>query len=104
MNLKRKFSKYPIQGASGDIGPKLIEGDRQVPEGLYEIIGFNPNSSYHISMQLNYPNDFDLKHASAEGRDHSGNNIFIHGKDESIGCLAMGDAAIDFLLVVVFYP
>lgn len=49
----------------------MIEGDKQVPEGLYKIEGFNPNSSYHLSMKLNYPNAFDLQHANKEGRSHT---------------------------------
>lgn len=93
---------YPIQAASGQAGPKLREGDRQVPEGMYRIEGFNPNSSYHLSMKLNYPNAFDLTHAKAEGRDQPGTNIFIHGKAVSIGCLAMGDEAIEELFYLAY--
>ena len=54
------INTYDIQALSGVLGPKLREGDRQVPEGIYEIEGLNPNSSYHLSMKLNYPNDFDF--------------------------------------------
>ena len=96
-----KIKEYPILAASGILGPKLREGDRQVPEGLYKIIGFNPNSAYHVSMKLNYPNDFDMLHAKAEGRTEPGTNIFIHGKAASIGCLAMGDPAIEQLFTLV---
>ena len=91
---------YKIQAASGSAGPKLREGDRQVPEGVYRVIGLNPNSSYHLSMKLNYPNAFDLKHAAAEGRHSPGSDIFIHGKSVSVGCLAMGDEAIEELFVL----
>lgn len=96
-----KVMTYPILAASGHSGPKLREGDRQVPEGIYRIIGFNPNSSFHLSMKLNYPNEFDLKHATAEGRTEPGTNIFIHGKAASIGCLAMSDAVIEQLFTLV---
>lgn len=96
------ITSYPIKAASGELGPKLREGDRQVPEGIYKIIGFNPNSSYHLSMKLNYPNEFDLKHAEAEGRSEPGTNIFIHGRSVSIGCLAMGDPAIEQLFSLVY--
>ena len=92
---------YQIKAASGKLGPKLREGDRQVPEGLYKISAFNPNSSYHLSMKINYPNSFDLTHARAEGRNEPGTNIFIHGKAVSIGCLAMGDDAIEQLFTLV---
>ncbi len=92
---------YPILAASGKEGPKLREGDKQVPEGIYQIEGFNPNSAYHLSMKLNYPNAFDLFHAKREERHEPGTNIFIHGKRASIGCLAMGDAAIEELFTFV---
>jgi hypothetical protein len=91
---------YPILAASGVAGPKLREGDRQVPEGIYAIESLNPNSSYHLSMRVNYPNAFDLEHAEAEGRDEPGSDIFVHGKDASLGCLAMGDPAIEELFVL----
>jgi hypothetical protein len=92
---------YPVLAASGQGGPKLREGDRQVPEGFYRIISLNPNSSYHLSMKLNYPNVFDVQHADEEERNHLGGDIFIHGKAASIGCLAMGDLAIEELFVMV---
>jgi hypothetical protein len=93
--------RYKIIKTSGKAGPKLREGDGQVPEGIYKIIGLNPNSSYHLSMKLNYPNDFDLQNAKKERRNEPGSNIFIHGKDVSIGCLAMGDETIEDLFVLV---
>jgi len=96
-----RISSYPILAASGKSGPKLREGDRQVPEGIYKVIGFNPNSRYHLSLKLNYPNSFDLKHANAEGRSQPGSNIFIHGDAVSIGCLAMGDPAIEEIFTLV---
>lgn len=92
---------YSVKAASGMSGPKLREGDRQVPEGIYQLEYLNPNSSYYLSMKLNYPNAFDRKYAQLEGRTHPGTNIFIHGKAVSIGCLAMGDPAIEELFVLV---
>ncbi len=91
---------YEIKKLSGINGPKLREGDRQVPEGIYKITSFNPNSSYHLSMKLNYPNQFDLLHAKEEDRAEPGTNIFIHGSAMSIGCLAMGDKTIEELFVL----
>jgi len=91
---------YDIQAASGISGPKLRQGDRQVPEGVYRIVSLNPNSHYHLSMKLDYPNEFDLFHAGQEGRFDPGGDIFIHGKAASIGCLAMGDQAIEELFVL----
>jgi hypothetical protein len=92
---------FKILGASGDAGPKLRQGDRQVPEGLYGIEGLNPNSSYHLSMKLNYPNESDRTRASAEGRTNLGGDIFIHGSTGSVGCLAMGDDSIEELFLLV---
>jgi len=96
----RHVRDYDIQAASGVKGPKLRQGDRQVPEGIYQIVSFNPNSNYHLSMKLNYPNEFDLYHAQLEGRSNPGSDIFIHGRAVSIGCLAMGDEAIEQLFVL----
>ena len=97
----RRVHAYPVLAASGGPGPKLREGDRQVPEGLYRVVGLNPNSSYHLSLKLDYPNAFDWRQARAEGRHEPGSDIFIHGKAVSIGCLAIGDAAIEELFVLV---
>jgi hypothetical protein len=92
--------EYYIQAASGVSGPKLHQGDKQVPEGIYRIVKLNPNSNYHLSMKLNYPNEFDISHARQEGRTSLGSNILIHGKAVSSGCLAMGDEAIEELFIV----
>jgi hypothetical protein len=96
----RFIRDYDIRAASGVAGPKLRQGDRQVPEGIYRIAGLNPNSHYHLSMKINYPNEFDLFHAWQEGRANPGSDIFIHGRAASIGCLAMGDEAIEELFVL----
>lgn len=96
----RFIRDYKIQAASGVSGPKLRQGDKQVPEGIYRIEGMNPNSHYHMSMKINYPNEFDLFHAWQEGRTNPGSDIFIHGRAVSIGCLAMGDEAIEELFVL----
>ncbi|GAL03500.1 glutamate synthase [NADPH] large chain [Photobacterium aphoticum] len=97
----QRVKQYDVLAASGELGPKLREGDKQVPEGIYRIIGLNPNSAYHLSMKLNYPNAFDSQWAEKEGRTEPGTNIFIHGKAVSVGCLAMGDPAIEELFVLV---
>ena len=91
---------YDIQAASGVSGPKLRQGDKQVPEGIYRIAGLNPNSHYHLSMKISYPNEFDLFHAWQEGRINPGSDIFIHGRAQSVGCLAMGDETIEELFVL----
>ncbi|WP_028776020.1 L,D-transpeptidase family protein [Shimazuella kribbensis] len=91
---------YPILAASGDTGPKLREGDKQVPEGIYQITWLNPNSTYYLSMKVSYPNIYDRKKAELDGRNKLGGDIFIHGKALSIGCLAIGDEAIEELFVL----
>lgn len=98
----QKFIRsYPILAASGVLGPKLRQGDEQVPEGLYRIELLNPNSRFHLSLRLNYPNEFDRRMARAEGRSRLGGDIMIHGNQVSIGCLAMGDLAAEELFVLV---
>lgn len=91
---------YPVLAASGRLGPKLREGDRQVPEGRYRVASLNPNSAFHLSLRLNYPSPDDLSHAWAEGRKGVGQDIMIHGSQVSAGCLAMGDEAAEDLFVL----
>lgn len=95
------LKSYPLTAFSGQLGPKLAEFDKQIPEGFYQITWLNPFSSQHLSMKLNYPNAFDRHQALLEGRTALGNDIFIHGKELSVGCLAVGDSAIDELFVLV---
>ncbi|MEL7023554.1 MAG: hypothetical protein AAGL69_07365 [Pseudomonadota bacterium] len=65
-----------VTAASGTSGPKLREGDRQIPEGIYGIEGLNPNSAFHLSMKLDYPNAFDRRWGAADGRQRLGGDIF----------------------------
>ena len=90
----------PILAASGELGPKQREGDQQVPEGIYRIEWLNPNSSYHLSMRVSYPNEFDRAQARIEGRSNLGGDIMIHGNAVSLGCLAMGDEVAEDLFVL----
>jgi hypothetical protein len=94
---------YPILAASGIVGPKLREGDKQVPEGFYRIELLNPNSRYHLSLRVNYPNAADIEQAGRDGRDLSmlGGDIMIHGGAESVGCIAIGDPGIEELFIMV---
>lgn len=95
---EKKFVRaWPILAASGKLGPKLRQGDSQVPEGVYSIESLNPNSLFHVSLRVGYPNAFDRRMAAAEGRTELGGDIMIHGKAASIGCLAMGDVAAEEL-------
>jgi hypothetical protein len=94
------LATYPVLAASGGPGPKVREGDGQVPEGLYRISLLNPNSRFHVSLRVDYPSDEDRAQARSDGRDRLGGDIMIHGGQASVGCLAIGDPAIEevFLL------
>lgn len=97
----RFIRHYPVLAASGHAGPKLRQGDYQVPEGVYRIEHMNPNSSYHLSMKVSYPNELDRRMAARDARTRLGGDIFIHGDRVSIGCVAMGDPAIEELFTLV---
>jgi hypothetical protein len=97
---RRHVASYPLTADSGELGPKLREGDYQIPEGIYRVAWLNPNSAYHLSLKLDYPNEFDRARAREDGRTRLGGDIFIHGGDASIGCLAVGDPAIEELFVL----
>ncbi|MDE2376014.1 murein L,D-transpeptidase family protein [Bradyrhizobium sp.] len=81
---------YPICRWSGDLGPKVREGDRQAPEGFYSInpSQMNPQSAYYLSFNTGYPNAFDR----ALGR--TGSQLMVHGDCSSRGCYAMTDEQI----------
>ena len=81
---------YPICRWSGELGPKIKQGDRQAPEGFYTITPgqMNPNSSYYLSFNIGYPNAFDRAH----GR--TGAHLMVHGDCSSAGCYAMTDEQI----------
>ena len=81
---------YPICRWSGDLGPKIREGDRQAPEGFYTITPslMNPNSSYYLSINMGYPNAYD------RSNNRTGAFLMIHGDCSSRGCYAMTDEQI----------
>ena len=82
---------YPICFFSGALGPKLQQGDRQAPEGFYFTNRgrLNPNSSYHLSFNVGYPNAYDRAH------NRTGSLIMVHGECVSIGCFAMTNPGIE---------
>ena len=86
------FKTYKICYVPGRPGPKRKQGDFQVPEGVYCIDLFNPESNYHLSMRINYPNQADLYFADKE---KPGGDIYIHGACASIGCIPIEDANIE---------
>ena len=85
------FRTYDICTYSGDLGPKLREGDNQSPEGFYFVkpIQMNPSSTFHLSFNIGFPNSYDRAH----GR--TGSFLMVHGHCVSIGCYAMTNKRID---------
>jgi murein L,D-transpeptidase YafK len=81
---------YPICRWSGDLGPKVREGDRQAPEGFYAITPgqMNPQSAYYLSFNTGYPNAYD------RALGHTGSQLMVHGDCSSRGCYAMTDEQI----------
>jgi len=81
---------YPICRWSGDLGPKVREGDRQAPEGFYAITPsqMNPTSAYYLSFNTGYPNAYD------RSLGHTGSELMVHGDCSSRGCYAMTDEQI----------
>lgn len=91
------FKTYDICNYSGGLGPKLKEGDRQSPEGFYSVSkrAMNPNSRYHLSFNLGFPNTYDQAH----GR--TGSFLMIHGSCVSIGCYAMTNPSIEEVYLMI---
>lgn len=85
------FRTYPIAASSGQLGPKLAEGDGQVPEGFYAVppSAMKPDSRYHLAFNIGFPNEYD------RALKRTGSLIMIHGNAVSIGCLAMTDEKIE---------
>jgi murein L,D-transpeptidase YafK len=90
------FKTYPICNWSGDLGPKIRYGDRQAPEGFYRVAReqMNPDSKFHLAMNLGYPNAFDRAHQ------RDGNFLMIHGKCKSAGCYAMTDGLMEEIYAI----
>lgn len=90
------FKTYAICASSGELGPKRQQGDGQVPEGFYNVAVFNPYSSYHLSLGLNYPNASDR----IIGKGNLGGDIMIHGSCVTIGCMPLTDTYIKEVYVL----
>jgi murein L,D-transpeptidase YafK len=108
----REIVRYTnIRFGDAPEGHKQFEGDERTPEGRYTIDGRNPNSAYHLSLRISYPNATDRAFAKAQGRSPGG-DIFIHGQpnrwpgptltnDWTDGCIALPDAEIEQLWDIV---
>ncbi len=94
------FKTYRVCMQSGTMGPKRLQGDFQIPEGFYYINEFNPRSTYHLSLGLNYPNSSDRILSDSL---KPGNGIYIHGSCVSIGCVSVNDSDVEELYVLSTY-
>jgi len=83
--------EYPFCSFSGTLGPKIREGDRQIPEGIYKVKVFNPKSKFYLSMGLDYPNERDMRIADPK---QPGSDIYIHGGCSTVGCIPITDEKI----------
>ncbi len=88
---------FKVCALAGTLGPKRFEGDYQVPEGFYYINHFNPNSSYYLSLGLNYPNASDR---ILSDKVNPGGAIYIHGGCATVGCIPIKDDQIDELYIL----
>ena len=99
---------FDVQLGGDPVGPKRVEGDGKTPEGAYWIDRRNPNSSYHLSLGISYPNEQDLALAQAMGV-LPGDDIFIHGtphqkrrsSDWTAGCIAMTNQEVEDIYAMV---
>jgi murein L,D-transpeptidase YafK len=106
------LEEYNIHLGGTPIGKKQFEGDGKTPEGIYYISHRNPNSTYHLSLGISYPNDEDRAYAAAAGK-RTGGDIFIHGGpvterskknkkgDWTAGCIAVTDKQIEEIYAMV---
>ena len=111
---ERPIRTYRVALGGGGPGPKLQEGDRKTPEGRYRINGRNPNSAFHLSLRISYPEPHEVKAARARGVSPGG-DIMIHGlpngsgwigerhllADWTAGCIAVTNAEIEEIWRVV---
>lgn len=91
------FKTYKVCALAGSMGPKRMEGDYQVPEGFYYINEFNPRSSYHLSLGINYPNASDKMLSDNE---KPGGAIMIHGSCITVGCIPIQDHQIEEVYIL----
>ncbi|MEM9966604.1 MAG: L,D-transpeptidase family protein [Pseudomonadota bacterium] len=103
------LEEYPIRLGFAPQGHKQVEGDGRTPEGLYKIDRRNPNSQFHLSLGISYPNDEDRARAKALGKPPGG-DIFIHGQksffamgkgDWTWGCIAVSNRQIEEIYAMV---
>lgn len=99
---------FDIQLGGDPVGPKQFEGDQKTPEGEYWITHRNPNSQFHLSLGISYPNAQDIAFAKSQGKEPGG-DIFIHGEypyggktgDWTAGCIAVSNRDMDVVYAMV---
>jgi len=103
------LAEFRVALGFAPIGHKMEEGDGRTPEGRYALDWRNPNSRFHRSLHVSYPNDADAAQAAARGVSPGG-DIFLHGtpwwlaalhRDWTLGCIAVQDAEIDMIWVAI---
>jgi murein L,D-transpeptidase YafK len=113
-HLGRPIRSYLVALGGNPVGDKVVAGDRRTPEGLFSIAGRNPNSEYHLSLRISYPDAAHRQRAEALGVDPGG-NIMIHGlpngkgfvgayhrtADWTNGCVALTDEEIEEIWTAV---
>src|SRR6476659_6148770 len=93
----RLFKTYKVCALAGTLGPKRMEGDYQVPEGFYLIDEFNHQSTYYLSLGINYPN---ASYRILSDSLRPGSVIYIHGSCVTVGCIPITDQQIDELYIL----
>ena len=107
----RVLKTYPIQLGFAPSGDKKIEGDGRTPEGFYTIDKRNPDSRFHLSLGIDYPNAYDIYEAQMLGKSPGG-DIFIHGgppkgsrtnpkSDWTWGCIAVSDKQMEWIYAMI---
>lgn len=109
MHKGEVLEQYNIRLGFAPIGHKYFEGDGRTPEGRYYIDRRNPNSKFHLSVGISYPNPDDVAMAEAMGKSPGG-DIFIHGQqnpfkpektDWTWGCIAVTNEEIEDIYSMV---
>ncbi|MBY0350021.1 L,D-transpeptidase family protein [Tabrizicola sp.] len=107
-NNDRVLQSYDIGLGFAPVGAKQFEGDGKTPEGAYTISYKNPDSQFHLSLKISYPNEADTAFAEAQGKSPGG-DIVIHGgpkrptnkRDWTWGCIAVTDREIEVIYSMV---
>lgn len=103
MHGEEVLKTYDVGLGFAPLGDKTIRGDGKTPEGDYRVDRRNPNSEFHLSIGINYPNAQDVAYANSIGKDPGG-DIFIHGRpwkyrkggqDWTAGCVAVTNREIE---------